>query len=1450
MSTDKEPIVGATASLDGRTAMTDAAGSFLLTGVTAGTNRPLMVDGRTASSPNKTYPVIIEPANIVAGQANVNPYTFYLPPIDTQYEVEVIPGQNTVASNPRVPGLSMTIPAGANLRNRDGSPVARVSITPLAIDRTPAPLPPNIKTGLVYTSQPGGAISDIPMPVTYPNLLGVDPGTQVQLYAFNHDTVQWYVYGTGRVSDDGRTISPEINPATGKPYGLPDFSWHFPNASQSGNPGGDGGDCDTCPEFCSLGDEPVDYSTGIKFEFVTDLSFQGVRGGLSLSRFYSSDNSASAILGRFGRGWKDNYDVQLTGSWTAGGAGRVIVPDEQTGRLFNYTRTEAGGTLVFTTSATVKQLGDVVRKLTDGSFEYRYKDGDLIRFNSSGRMTAAVDRNGNTTTLIYTGSRLTQIVDPVGRTLTLTYDSSNRIISALDSLGREWRYTYDSSVAFGILSTVTDPMGNVTRYGYTNLRLSSITDPRGNFVKRITYDTQGRVTSQQFADGGIERYDYVLSGNIVTSTTITDPLGRKTSKRFNANGYVVQTVDQFGQSATVTRDLSTNLATAKTGPCGCPEETLEFDKRGNLTRQTDRLGGTVTVEYEPVYNRPTTTIDELGRNITATYDSHGNLATLSNSPNQTTTFIHDSFGQLTSITDGLGHVVRMEYDSNGNMTAFIDALNNRSTMEYDSIGRMTAIEDALGHRTTLEYDSRDRILALTDSTGDRTVFTFDGNNNQTSVKDALNRIWRKSYDSKNRLISVTDPLGRVTRAQYNANDEITAIISPLGRTTRQTFDSRGNVTSITDPLGGIVRFNYDSSGDLTTLTDQRGNTTSYVYDELHRLISTRSPLGQNSSVIFDAAGNMVQETDFHGRQISHLYDDQNRLVRSTYADAVVTYDYDSAGRLTRVNDSQSGFIDWTYDNADRVLSETTPLGQVQYTYNQAGQRLSMTAPDKPQVTYSYDSGGRLQTISQGAEVFAYTYDAVSRIASLQRPNGVNSTYSYDPVGNLARLTHSRAINQVIEDYSYGYNADNELTSITSLLTNQQLTTSRNAGNANVLNQITQFGNATYSFDTHGQTTSKTDSQGTTNYGWDARGRLKQVVQPGGQTITYGYDALGRQVSRSTAIGSENYIYDGMDVILDKKSDGSSLEYLNGGGIDQKLRQKDSGAALYFLSDHLGSTIALTDSAGSVVDVQQYEAFGQSAGSALTRFGYTGRERDALTGLLQYRARWYDPQQARFLSEDPLGFLAGPNLYSYVRNNPIGSVDPFGLQDSAGSTNTSFWGLTASYWRGVGNGVVGGVTGTVRLVGGLVTHPVDTVSAVGSDLSMRAQTMYEVVRHPIQAKEAITDAIIELGPNRSMEILGDAGGNVIAYKAMSNAGTYLRNGFRYGREFKIGNRGRIAPWGNRGKGGNPPHKIGRWPHYHRRVPNPKKPGDSMPGQGMGRHRPWEKKSTDKCFWDRF
>ena len=1266
LSTDSEPIIGATASLDGRTAMTDAAGSFLLTGVTAGTNRPLMVDGRTASSPNKTYPVIIEPANIVAGQANVNPYTFYLPPIDTQYEVEVVPGQNTVASNPRVPGLEMTIPAGANLRNRDGSPVSRVSITPLAIDRTPAPLPSNVATGLVYTSQPGGAITDIPMPVIYPNLLGTNPGTQVNLYAFNHDTVQWYVYGTGTVSSDGRTIAPDINPSTGQRYGLPDFSWHFPslpNAGSGGNGGGGEGGCDSCP--CSRGPHPVDHSTGIKFETITDLSFGGVRGGVTLTRTYSSDNGGQNIVGRFGRGWKDNYSYQLTGNWVVGGAGRVVGPDEQTGRLFNYVRTDTDGTLVFGTTATVGQLGDVVRRFTDGTLEYRYSNGSVMRFSSAGRLTAMVDKNGNTTSLSYTGANLTQVTDAVGRTVIFTYDLSGRITKLTDPLNREWRYTYDPSA--GSIATVTDPLGGVTEYRYTTFRLTSIKDPRGNFAKRITYNTQGRVISQQFADGGTELYEYILSGGIVTTTIITDVLGHKTTKRFNANGYVIGITDGLSQSSTIERGIGSNLPSSITGPCGCPEAAREFDARGNPTSTTDRQGQTESAQYDPVFNNVVSATDKLGRTTSFGYDANGNLISVTNPLNQTATFTRNQFGALTAITDPMGRTSSVEYDGHGNVTAQVDALGNRITMEYDAIGRRTALIDQMGRRMTVTYDALDRLATITDPSGALTRFAYDGNGNRVSTIDALNHQWRTNYDAKNRPVTEFDPIGRVERLTFDFNDQLVSVVSASGRKTQYSYNERGQRTTITDPLGNTVRFSYDHHQNLIGLTDQRGNKTTFIYDTLYRPEKVTDPLGRHSFMKYDAGGNLTEITDRLGRRILIAYDQMDRRSQITFNDAVVTYSYDGVGKLTSLQDTQSGNIQWTYDDANRILSETTPAGVTSYTYNAANQRTSMTAANRQPVTYGYDTAGRLQTITQGAETFTLAYDLISRPANLQRPNGITTTYTYDAVNRLERMTHGQA--PAVEDYQYTFNADDEISSITTLSAARPLPSAKNGVPADGSNRISQLGTTNFNFDDEGKTLTKTSQQGTTTYQWDARERLTQVTRPDGQTVNYSYDALGRRSTRTTAGVTTTFLYDGADVVLDRTSNGGETDYLNATGVDEKLRQSSPATGpLYFLQDHLGSTTSLTDAGGNVVERQDYDPFGETQGSALTRYGYTGRERDDVTGLVYYRARWYDPQQGRFISEDPSGFDGGLNKYVYADNEPINSIDPYGLQTVGPSRN--------------------------------------------------------------------------------------------------------------------------------------------------------------------------------------
>jgi len=1256
LSSDDQPLLGVTVSLDGQTATTDAAGGFLLFGINAGTNRPLMINGSTASAANQTYPIITEPANVVAGQANQIPYNFYLPAIDTQYETVVNPNATTMVSNPRVPGLQMTIPAGANLTNRDGTPVSTVSITPVPPDKAPAPLPSNLSLQLLYTSQPGAATSSKPIPVVYPNLAGLNPGTVVPLYNFNHDTVQWEQYGTGQVSADGRTIAPQTNPSTGQPYGLMNFSWHGPSAASGGDSN------QSCGGWLQ---NPVDLSTGQKLEFETDISFGGTRGGLTLQRVFTSDLAATDVFGRFGRGWKDSYDVELTASaFTQGGAGRVIFPEEETGRLFSYTGTNPDGSMTFANGSRDYLLGDVLTKNSAGTFQYRYKNGSVMQFNASGVLTAFVDRNGNQTALTYSGGNLTQITDAVGRSIALNYttDKGHQVVSSVtDPIGRTWNYIYtDANVLGGCqLASVTDPLGFSEKYGYNLFALTSITDKRGNVAKRIAYDSSNRVISETFADGGVESISYSLSGTIVTSATVTDPMGRVSSVRFSGAGYTLQRTDPLGQTTQFQRDIGTNLLLSTIGPCGCTEVTQTYDANGNVLTRTDRLGNTETFQYELIFNNVTQYTDKLGNVTNFSYDESGNLLQTARPLTSTTTYSYDGSGERISSTDPVGNTITYGYDPYGSLQTITDALNETTTLAHDMIGRLTSSTDPMGRQTSVSYNAL-YTTVMTDTASASTNYTYDNNGNTLTVTDALGDRTTRVYDPKNRLVSSTDPLGQTTSFTYDLDDELIIRVSPSGRTAQYAYDARGEPAQVTDPLNGTVRFSYDDAMDLVQLTDQRGFSTSYTYDQLYRPNSRMDPDGAVSTTSYDADGNVSSVVDRLGRQVSVTYDQLNRATNAQYADASVNYSYDLASKMTEIADA-SGSIAWIYDQANRVTAETTAGGTVNYTYNSASQRQTMTAASRPVVNYGYDSAGRIQTIAQGSDTFTFSYDSLSRRSGLSRPNGVNTAYSYDAASRLIEELHGSGQAQPVEDLKFSYDPDNEIVSMGSVASAQQLPAPQTVGTADPANRIGQFGPASFTFDAMGQITSRTDSTGATNYTWDARGRLTSAALPSGQTVSYTYDPAGRRTSSTSGGVTTNYLYDGRNVVLDTGSDGTVTSYLNGPVLDEKLKQAQDGSSpLYFAQSQIQSTAALLDSNGNIVEQDQYEAFGKNTASSLTRYQFTGRELDSSSNLLYYRARWYDPGQGRFLSEDPIGFTGGIDLYSYVFDNPVSRVDPLGL----------------------------------------------------------------------------------------------------------------------------------------------------------------------------------------------
>lgn len=134
------------------------------------------------------------------------------------------------------------------------------------------------------------------------------------------------------------------------------------------------------------------------------------------------------------------------------------------------------------------------------------------------------------------------------------------------------------------------------------------------------------------------------------------------------------------------------------------------------------------------------------------------------------------------------------------------------------------------------------------------------------------------------------------------------------------------------------------------------------------------------------------------------------------------------------------------------------------------------------------------------DAFTYSYDPLSRLSGLARPNSVTTAYDYDNAGRLSRARHVTGAGQALEDYQYTYTADNHIASVTSLASATLLPPTRTASNADAANRVSQFGNASYTFNEQGQLTSKTDGSGTTQYSWDARGRLKQADLPDGRAV--------------------------------------------------------------------------------------------------------------------------------------------------------------------------------------------------------------------------------------------------------------------------------------------------------------------------------------------------------------
>jgi RHS repeat-associated protein len=211
----------------------------------------------------------------------------------------------------------------------------------------------------------------------------------------------------------------------------------------------------------------------------------------------------------------------------------------------------------------------------------------------------------------------------------------------------------------------------------------------------------------------------------------------------------------------------------------------------------------------------------------------------------------------------------------------------------------------------------------------------------------------------------------------------------------------------------------------------------------------------------------------------------------------------------------------------------------------------------------------------------------------------------------------------------------------------------------------------YAYDGRGNLTAATQGGNVTSYTWDKADRLTGVTLPGsGGNQSYKYDHANRRVQVISGIATTNYLWDEQsaygDVLIEADNSWNiQTTYTLGNG--ELIGQNRSSTLSYYLMDGHSGVRGLTNSSVSLTDSYAYGAFGDlknSSGTTANNYRYTGQQFDNLTGLYSLRARYYNPNEGRFLSRDTWGVnLVNPielNRYGYVANNPSNASDPSGL----------------------------------------------------------------------------------------------------------------------------------------------------------------------------------------------
>lgn len=1242
-----KPLVNATLSIGNRSTRTDENGYFLLADVPGGA-QTLIIDGKSANRANATYGYFESLVRIVPGRTNELPYTIWIPKLDTAHTIR-IPSPTTeevVLTTPRIPGFEIRIPAGVVLRDRNGKVVTELGITAMPIDRTPYPQP-HMDFPVYYTVQPGG---------TMIQAVGSRKVEPAQLIYPNYTkaapgakTNAWLYdpFEKGWYIYGHGTVSADSGRIEMEPgVGLYEFtaSAHSFGPNPGGPCGCGGGVGGSAPDSGAAGGWG-DGGTGDAGSGDSD------EGG----------DPVSLSSGVFVYGERDLAVKDIT-PLTVGRVYRHTNPNRG---MFGYGWSSPLDWYLWLPGDQTK----IVMVMPNGfRAEYNivsgtgYADGIYrhtgtpgILYSSTLQSAGAaywrlVLRDGREYNFdVHSPTKLVMFSDRFGNTTRITRDLAGNITRLTGPTGRWLSFSLNAD---GTVNQVGDVLGRTYSYTYQNGYLQTVTD----------------------AEGGVRSYSYDGSNRV---RTVTDP---------RSNVVVTNDYDANNRVSQQTYANSQTMQFAYTVSNGKVTQTDVTNQRGMVRRVTFDSNGFVTVNKYP----------------------------LGLTEEQTTAYSRDSTsGQVNSITDQLNRVTAFTYDGKGNvltitrMHGTADAATTTYTYEpyYNQLATVT---DPLDHTWTFGFDAARNPTTLTDPLSHITTRAFNSRGQVTSVTDALNHTWAYAYNGAD-LATVTDPLSRVTTFFADEIGRVRYVKDALGQVSASEYDRMSRLKKAIDPLAGVVEFGFDAAGNMTSHKDQKTNTTSYAFNNLN-LVSTKTDALTNAEAYLYGTNGKLSRIDDRKSQVTGItYDNANRVSQvgfgatvgnpTTYT-STVTYTYDGGNRVTQIADSANGTITRTYDGFNRPTQEQTPEGTVSYTYDAASRRATMTVAGQSAVTYTWDNANRLTQIAQGSDSIGFDYDNANRRTSTTLANGVVMTYGYDNANQLTSITYTNG-GTTLGDLQYTYDTSGKRTKVGGSFSRVDLPAGIASAVYNANNQLISWAGTTHTYDLNGNVA----GDGTNTYGWNARNQLTSIS--GGISASFGYDGTGRRRTKTIGSTQIGFLYDGLNFVQELNGSAVTANLVTG-GIDEVFLRKEGSTARNFLSDALGSIIALGDAAGTLQTTYSYEPYGKTSvtGSANTNAQtFTGREGDTAS-LMYYRARYYSPVAARFIAEDPIEFDGGANFYNYVENNPVSLNDPSGLLFGWWSSNRRDVGQDAGMAAGgmgnaalVGAGVAGAVVWGGAALGG-------------------------------------------------------------------------------------------------------------------------------------------------------